>query len=300
MRITLKFAYLFFLLLSVEAHSQKLECQQLITTSCQTSIITVEDTINFLKSVDAETYSTLNVESIRNLKRISILNGKIEDEDFIYLIPLLDFGVEVLDFRFNRLTGEGLSLLFDGSRSWDSVISVDLGGNPLVDRFLVNLKYFPNIEHLNIDFHDEESISQVTGEFFKSLSLKNLKIFWACNANIKSDYAPIILGWDALEGFNFHGSPVDENTLHTLRSVKIDFGQRAWDLRRLHYEIKKPVKPLFSVDPEDLVEDLDFALEKQLVTTETYEYAKANSNVFGLIVSRGGRDRYYIYGIYKY
>ena len=77
-------------------------------------------------------------------------------------------------------------------------MDIDLGGNPLVDEYLTALNDFPNLKTINIDFHDEDKVSQLTGEFFKTLVLKQLSYIWATGTNLSDDAVLTLLELPAL------------------------------------------------------------------------------------------------------
>lgn len=247
----------------------------------------LEETAAYLKKLDPELYGSLSQETLSEIETIRLTNGKVTDEDLIQLAPLCQLtNIESLDFKFNRLTGKGLKVFSEQCKTWDSVSDIDLGGNPLVDEYLTALNAFPNLKFLNIDFHDEGMVSQVTGEFFKTLALKRLSRIWAAGTNISDEAALTLLEWPALKVFNFYGAPIKKETFERLGIDRIDMGAPCWSLERIQFQAQHTCTGVSKRAYDRGLEALDHALSDALLTKDAYQWAKDNDIRIAIIDGR--------------
>lgn len=260
---------------------------------------TLEDSLEFLKKMSPYTFAPdSTVDVFKTTNRISVLSDKITDDDFAYLVPLCQFqNIQILDFRFNRLTGAGLKKIADACGAWPSITYIDLGGNPLVDEHLVNLNAFPALEAVNLDFHDENGTSLVTGAFLKSLRLPQLENIWAVGTSLVDENVRVLMDLPNFESFNFRRSTLSESFLQELGAVKINLAVKKWDLRRITYESKQ-ARPCMSEDDQKIQDQLlQLAVEQGLFDEAAAAYAKANGLV--PLIMEGQEMSYSLYWVCK-
>lgn len=228
--------------------------------------LTLEDSLKFLKTTQPSLETDATVESLSTIDTITLSGEQIADNDFKYLVPLCKLNnIEKLDFRFSKLTGKGFQVVAEKCGRWDSIVYIDLGGSPLVDEYLTSLNAFPNLQGLNIDFHDDNAVSQISGNFFKSLRLEQLSNLWAVGTNLSDENALHILNWHSLEVFNFGRTPITTHTLQELRKEKMDPSDNGiWNLKRIKYQaqhfLSKGQKPNYEEGLEQLTHALTLKL----------------------------------------
>lgn len=237
----------------------------------------LEDSVAHLKKLDSERYGNLSIGALSELEAISLVGNKVTDEDLVQLTPLCSLqNIQTLDFRFNRLTGKGLKAFLEECKTWDSIIEIDLGGNPLVDEHLTALNAFPNLKALNIDFHDEGKVSQVTGDFFRALSLKHLSQIWATGTSLSDETVLSLLDWPAFEVFNFHGTPLKKETLEILGTHKVDMTSTFWTLKRIQFEANHPRRGVPELFYNKGAKALDRSFSEGLMSLEAYQWGRDN------------------------
>lgn len=269
--------------------------------------VTLEDSLAFLVSVKARDFTTeMTLNDFLSVTEIRLsTKNKITDADFKYFVPLCQFtNITSLDLRDAGLSGEGFSLILKKCGTWDSIVSIDLGGNPLVDNHLTALSAFPNLRNLNIDFHGKDSISLVTGDFFKTLPAKKLRSLWAVGTSLSDENALTILNWDTLQIFSFYGTSISQEILQQLGEAKVDKGAKTWDLRRMQYESKSQpdwLECIKKITYEQGLRNLARALELNLLTIEAYDWAKANdfSVLISSMLSLTDDEEKYLSGAFK-
>lgn len=248
-------------------------CITLISSVAQSA--SLGDALEHLKKLNPEQYNGHDLEKLRQVDTIRLMSGKITDSDFIHLTPFCQLeNIKKLDFRYNpQVTGAGLKAFAEVCGQWKSITHLELGGR-LIDKHLVALNAFPNLEVLDIDFHDDDSKSQVTGEFFKSINLTKLEGIHAIHTNLSDENALLILNWPSLELFKFFGTPLSEEVLERLRNEKIDGHRLPWNLKRVQYEAKTPRTNKY-ITYEIALKCCKHALEKNIITQEAYDWAMA-------------------------
>lgn len=246
---------------------------------------TLDDTLTFLKA-KRDMPDTATLDDL--LAKKDIVFEGMTDGDFEYLVPLCKYtNIALLRFYIGNITGSGLKIIADQCGTWDSITSVDLAANPLLDEHLVHLGVFPNTENLNID-HDQEGESKVSGEFLKSINLTKLKSIWAKGTNFSNENARLLLTMPSVEEFNFWGTSLSEETLSMLGDDKIDVVKRKWDLKRVRYEAKKGYTCFSFASEEERLTEIARALHLGFLSEESANYLK-ESNFVPLVVQFVGQ-----------
>lgn len=247
----------------------------------------LEDALAHLKKLDPVQYDGYDLEKLRQVNTISLTSGKITDSDFIHLTPLCQLdNIKTFDFKFNKLTGEGLKYFAAPNINCEHITYIDLAVDSLVDsrvdEYLVALNAFPNLARLNIDYDGAGSTSSVTGDFFHQLQLKKLNKLEAKGINLSEKNARVILRWESLELFNFGGTPLSAEVLKDLGEKKIDLAPALWELRGVKWQSEH----LLEYNPYKTHEKAVFyskrALVFELVTKEAFDWA--TSHDFGFVV----------------
>lgn len=231
----------------------------------------LEEALSHLIKLNPSLYSDFSLSDLRKATGIYLGYCKVQDEDLAHLAPLCELeNIKSLNLIYSRLTGAGFKHIVEQCGQWKSITNIDLGGSPLVDEYLVRLNAFPNLETLNLDFHDENSVSQITGDFFEHVKLNNLKFLHAVGISVTDKNALKLLTWPALEAFRFEQTPLSLETLEKLGHAKIDITAK-WNLRRVQYEGRNPMSPFTTYERGLAISKK--ALQDNLITEEALQYA---------------------------